>query len=521
MLQHGAGGEAAGQAVGQAVGEVMIWGSIRLNIQAMRHDMKCFLRRSVQVCLLIFFATTAVGCWGLGEGIHTSRDEGKSTSRFRYEYEMIPNAVVMREDTEPRWQLGRYVFVRGADKVLVISRITSWSDTATKKQRESGDIPDMKDQILERLWITIPQATAVGQELDLHALSYRFMASYDRGIVGDAQFARPFRVLGNVRVLSEEDGKVHMRIRIRLTTDQTTAWEIFENDIVVPDMPDGRYAKQATPDAVIYPLSRPGEVPTTGMTPVKVTPEMTGPSVSSEALANPAGDANNSNDAPAGQTPAANQAANPAVPPAMTDGKAEGKTDANNDAKAAAEAGAEPPVLQADGKEYKPENETAALAGKWYSRTPARELFVQLNPDSQFVISIGLPATVPAVIKGEWRLRSGYVVLHIKSMRVGKDNQMALRKDNPYAMLKLHWTNENTVVLNGDLPSPTGRAGRYEVRRADYPDMLFIPAQTYIPNSPEPRYIGEAPAGPTDKAQSVDQPVAPDKAAGETKDQSQ
>lgn len=453
--------------------------------------MKRFLLRKTMVSLLVIWAMTSVGCWGLSEGIHVSRDAGKSTSRFRYEFEMIPNAVVMREDTEPRWQLGRYVFVRGADRILVVSRITSWSETATKKQRESGDIPDMKDQILERLWITIPQGTAVGQELDLHALSYRFLASYDQGNVADEQFARPFRALGNVRVVEEGDDYMKMRIRLRVTTDLTTAWDINEDDINVPVTPNGRNAKQAEPDAVIYSLSRPGELPSTGLTPVQITPEMSGGATKADPMTQPA--------TPANGAEGGNDQAN-TTPPAMTNGEQDANPDkaAGTDAQANAAQG--DAAAEAGKEVFTPKDEGETVKGKWYSRTQASELFLQLNEDGSFIHSAARPHAVPAVVKGEWRVRGGYLVLHIKSIVVGKVNHMKSRKDNPYAMLKMNWSDTNRVVMDGDMPAMGGMGGRYEVRRAEFPDMSFIPAMTYLPDSPEPRYVGEEPAKDEEKA---------------------
>lgn len=467
--------------------------------------MKRFLLRMTQISLLVVCAFATMGCWGLGEGIHTSRDSGLSTSRFRTEYEVIPNAVVMREDTEPRWQLGRYVFVRGADQVVVISRITSWSDNATKRQRKSGDIPDMKDQILERLWITIPQGTEVGQELDLHALSYRFLASYDRGNVGDEQFARPFRVLGNIRITEIGEGYVRMRVRIRLTSDLTTAWEIFENDLKTPLAPDGKYGKQAEPDAVIYSLSRPGELPTPGLTPVQMTPEMTQtPSSAGPLKVTPEtpGTANN-----AATEEARKAAAAAAAPPAMLGSNlndAQPPVNPADPAKPAVEAA--PAAVDAN----KPADETAAVKGKWYSRTPAWEVFVQLNDDGSFVHSAARPLAVPAVVKGEWRVRGGYLVLRIQSLTIEGKSHMAMRKDNPYAMLKLQWDNDNTVIMDGDMPGPNQMNARYEMHRAEFPDMNFIPAITYRPDSPEPRYVGK-PNAAAQPAEASD--AAPDAAS--------
>lgn len=429
--------------------------------------MKCFSKRAFQGLILTILLAGLWGC-GLGEGIHVSRDEGLSTSRFRYEFEVIPNALVMREDTEPRWQLGRYVFVKGADRVLVVSRITSWSDTATKKQRQSGDIPDIRDRMLERLWITIPHGTAVGEELDLHNLGYRFLVNYDQGNIEDEQFARPFRVLGNVRILEESETHLTVRLRVRLTTAETTAWAVFEDALKVPLMPEGRHARRASPDAVIYAVSRVGEVPFVGQRPVPISADGTVnlPEASGSVLPE-------SNQGSSGSQESA--------PEATTQ-----PADSN---------------AQAGTADSAASGEPGELPGRWYLRTPQWETYLQLNEDKTFIQMASRPQGTPLVIRGDWAMRSGYLVLTLRNYSMGSVNQnVAGGGEGQYAILQVNWVNPHTFTLDGALPGLGASREGYRFRRAIYPDLNGVPTLSYQPGSPEPAYVGEEPKPATPAA---------------------
>lgn len=433
--------------------------------------------RMIWLLALGVLVSWQAGC-GLTEGIYTARDEGQSTSQFRYQYELIPSATVMREDTQPRWQLGRYVFVRGADQVLVVSRITSWSDTASRSERDSGqNISGMKDRMLERLWITIPQGAAIGEELDLHALSSRFMVNYDRGDIGDKQFAHPFRALGNIRILSENKDSATIRLRLRLTTDQTTAWEVFEDSIKVSKTLEGHFAKQADAGSILFAVSRPGEIPTAGIMPVPVTAEMTSPkAVESRPPATAV--------QPADTQPSVSQAA---IDQAIANANLASQT---------------PPATQpsstdsatVQGDQSPSEKPVNPMIGKWYNRSVAWEVYLQLRADGSFIHSASRPQGVPIISTGQWQIRSGYLVLQVKSLMAGQTDQMKLRQDNPYALLKINWKNNNTVELAGDMPPPDMNQKSYNMRRAVYPDLNLIPPSAYRPGEPAPLLV-ETPNG--------------------------
>ena len=90
--------------------------------------------------LAIGVATLALaGCgWGLTEGLNPGRKVDPTTAQFRLESELIPNSSLAREDTSPDWQGGRYAFTNGADRLLVISRITSYEEVDPKTEKPLG-----------------------------------------------------------------------------------------------------------------------------------------------------------------------------------------------------------------------------------------------------------------------------------------------------------------------------------------------------------------------------------------------
>jgi hypothetical protein len=259
-------------------------------------------------------------------------------------------------------------------------------------------------------------------------------------------------------------------------------------------------------------------MPSVGMTPVKVTPEMASAKVEPSAI--PAApqaqdDTNQQTGQPDGQLPKAGDAQNDSghgkadtgkvlpPPPMPTES---GKQPAPPVSPATPGADKAGETAQGQGAAEQAEVKPGEMAGKWYNRSPAWEVFLQLGDDGSFIHSASRPNAVPVVIKGDWRLRSGYLVLHIKSFMVGKNDQMSLRKDNPYAMLKLIWKDDNTVVMDGDMPAPGSVVGGYLMHRAKYPDLNFIPAMSYLPSSTPPVFVG---AGETDTSAAATTQPAP------------
>lgn len=174
------------------------------------------------------------------------RDDGPSTALFRIETEYLPNAVVVREETTPKWPLGRYAFKRGADSVLVISRITSFGEKLGKKQAEEGIIPNRYDKVLERVWITLSLDTAIGEELDLELLERRFQVVYDEGEVDGDIFVQPNRVLGTIMLLEENEGNLVVDIDMVVETKRMPSWSVRNHRLSIPASYLGVRARPAT-----------------------------------------------------------------------------------------------------------------------------------------------------------------------------------------------------------------------------------------------------------------------------------
>ena len=117
-----------------------------------------------------------------------------STAEFRIEAELVTRAELVRVDTSP-FPHGRFAFRRGADHLLVITRITSFATDG------SGNLHRRQDAIKERVWITIPFGAPMGHELSLEKLEQMFNAGYDREARQDGDVGyliRPNKTTGRV-----------------------------------------------------------------------------------------------------------------------------------------------------------------------------------------------------------------------------------------------------------------------------------------------------------------------------------
>ncbi len=228
---------------------------------------------------LLVAAGWLAGC-DVIQGYHRTRDDGPSTSQFRYEVEFVPNAVLVREDTSPHWQLGRYAFKRGADRLLVISRITSFAEKLTKRQINRGQVSSRYDKNLERVWITIPLGIPIGEELDLKELEWDFLIGYDEGDLDTGlMYTQPNRVLGKLKLLEERPDEVVIAIDMVVEPQKKPRWDGFHKVITVPVTPNGVRATPVRDDLagqwlIENPPPRSTPTPTIGHTPPQaVTPE--------------------------------------------------------------------------------------------------------------------------------------------------------------------------------------------------------------------------------------------------------
>ncbi len=186
------------------------------------------------------------------QGMHHVRDDGPSTAEFRNEAEFIPNAVLVREDTSPKWQLGRYAFKRGADRLLVISRITSFAEkesgsrSRNRRNTNANSTPKRYDQILERVWISLELGVETGKRLDLDMLQQKFRVGYDEGPIDGEMYVQPNRVIGQLTLVEEGPNIVVIDISMRVKPIRLPAWE-YSGVISVPVTPAGVRAKAVQP----------------------------------------------------------------------------------------------------------------------------------------------------------------------------------------------------------------------------------------------------------------------------------
>ena len=158
-------------------------------------------------------------------GVWLPKRAGPSTDQSRVEMEFIPSAELVRENTAPRWALGRFAFQHGPNGLLVVSNITSFADELAEQAKKEVE-PKRIDRILERLWVTIPLGTTVGETLRLEDLEARFLIGYDAGLIGDDQFVQPSRVSGTVRLTKESADHVVIDVDIFVQSTRYRPWRV-------------------------------------------------------------------------------------------------------------------------------------------------------------------------------------------------------------------------------------------------------------------------------------------------------
>ncbi|MAE66311.1 MAG: hypothetical protein CMJ18_18735 [Phycisphaeraceae bacterium] len=148
---------------------------------------------------------------------------------------MVPRAVLAHEDTSPRPQ-GRFGFKRGADHLLVVTRITSVAQKNGRTQRS--------DRYHERVWITVPFGAALGTELSVKELEERFLVGYDRNERGEGFFIRPNRTTGKLTIREMDDESAVVDLDILVAPPSWQSWRVRET-VTVPVTETGMLATPA------------------------------------------------------------------------------------------------------------------------------------------------------------------------------------------------------------------------------------------------------------------------------------
>ncbi|MCE9590757.1 MAG: hypothetical protein K8S99_09560 [Planctomycetes bacterium] len=362
--------------------------------------------------LLVLTAMFTTAC----EGVWQARSDGPTTSQTRREYEWVPNAALARQDTSPILN-GRYVFVPGADRLLVISQITSWADRPPKgKEEEYKDRPlPQKDRQMERVWITIPFDAQVGQELKLEDIEDKFLAGYDRGDIERGMFIEADRLRGFVRVMEIRPTEVVVNLEMLVECKGPT-WSVHDV-LTVPIRPDGLRAGRATTDRVTK----------LGHTSVSIAP----PAAVSSPSPSPT-------PVPAAVAPKADAAAAPVAPVAVDP------------------------------------NEDPRLIGKWEGLTNNYNIKYQFGADGRFY-SATTPRTgekkIAIVAGGRYELRGDTIILRIDTYTSSGRDLRSLLQNN--TMVLRHTYDGDALTLSGDLEQGHGPI-KARLEKGHYDDLKAL-----------------------------------------------
>ncbi|NJL32454.1 MAG: hypothetical protein HC898_13020 [Phycisphaerales bacterium] len=182
------------------------------------------------------------GC-GIDAGFNPAPDERATSAVFRTELEWVPNARMVREDTMPRWQAGRFAFVRGSDQLLVFTHFTSLAEWDKRKET----FANRRDHAMERLWIQIPEGTRLGDVLDAERLEARYMVGYDAGLISDGQFIEPWKATGSLVLLEDHPDRVVVHANLLIAPKRRPTWSV-QGIFDVAKHAQGIHAKPLPPD---------------------------------------------------------------------------------------------------------------------------------------------------------------------------------------------------------------------------------------------------------------------------------
>ena len=360
------------------------------------------------------------------QGIHNPRAVEPSTARTRVEAELIPNAQRIREDTTPRWQLGRYAFERGADRLLVVSRITSFEIQPTASQKRKGMKPKRVDKILERVWVTIPLGTQLNEELKLEKLEERFLIGYDEGEVNGEMWVQPNRVLGKVMLLNERADTADVLVDMDVEPKRLPSWSV-KGILTVPITRDGLRATMQNDDllAEYRRIGSNSGKSASGKDKEAASTSATPPATTTKPLVV--------------DTP-------PPPPPTM-----------------------ETPVKPDPDQEDATVSAGPSVTGRWEGKASRLRVWYQFDPNGTSVYATKRPAAPPAMRYGRYEIQGNVVVLNILKFVVGDVDHYHHVADDPYRTYRFS-RSDNTLTLQGDLSELTS-ANQIQLTKSRFEDM--------------------------------------------------
>ncbi|MEX2215450.1 MAG: hypothetical protein WD768_15055 [Phycisphaeraceae bacterium] len=372
--------------------------------------------------VLSVFAMT--GCWALPMG---PGDHGATTDTYEVEMEYLPNARLVHEDTSPHWPLGRHAFVKGTDRIVVVTRITSYFDKSNMGKPVAGSDRRRK---AERVWITIPGELPLGQAFKLEDIEDLHITGYDvSNLDTKGYFLGPALLLGYIRLDAVNDDRVlvhfDMQVRPGMRAFPANDWAVVgEHKIDV--YPDGRHATKAiSRDLAVVPEPEP--VPPG---PVSVNPDPNVPNPDPVKPVNP-------------------DAVKPVNPDAL---------------------------VIAQPKVEKP------ITGRWVCDTPKFEYRFQFDEGGKFIFAHtkgnGITDNdAPGMNYGTFEVKqtksSEWVVMLVDRCLFDDKNYLKeIYGDKPQLMLKVEW-DKDQLVLTGELPVNNNKLTRLVLTPAEFKDMNF------------------------------------------------
>ncbi len=422
------------------------------------------------VMALLALLVSLAGCdSGVLSGVHDPYGgKRKADITYRLEYELVTEAQLLREDTSPEWQLGRFAFKRGVDNLLVISHLASYP----RMDPKGKTVVERYDQTLERVWITLPLGTEVGQTLKIENLESQFLTGYDVGEISSGKmYAMPHKLMGKITIMDNKDDAIVLGLDIGVEPTRLLTWGVNDR-VQVPKTRNGLRATMAQtpyealaeqtpatqrPGTEITPLppGNPGNPGTPGVTPGTPGVEPTGPRIGPIT---------------------------PEIPGATgSSGTGEPNT-------------AGPGVLASQVK---------TAVGQWTAKTPRYEYRFQFNPDGTFIYASTRTggSFAPGMKYGTWEERDNYLTLKITRYEIdGQDHMKFI--DVPLLALKQTWKGSD-MLLTGDLRDREGE-GTLQLDKTTYPDM----AKTLPPRGGQPEAADPAKAQGADPANPASPEVA-------------
>jgi len=367
-------------------------------------------------CLMSLLATlTLTGCTGVWTGSTMPDPDNSSVSTERIEIELIPNAKLVREDTSPRWPLGRYAFDKGVDHLLVISRITALRPTELGSNKKQ----ELRDHTIERVWLTIPYGTDMGQQIKLEDLEQEFLAGYDAGNLGDGAFIQPIRLQGYIQLIDLKDSTAVADINVLIEPQRLPTWNVRGYFDAVPVAKEGLQAKRV--DAARQLAVRPPRAGTNSLT--RTTPQTI----------------DNTSDA---STDVATT-----DQPDTADGAGNG----------------EPP------EQVPSIDDNDPLAGKWRGQSPSFEVRLQIipSPEPRFAMaSYTRNSPQPLLREGQYRVKGDYLILQVERL----ENARNPAAEPSHLVLRMKLEPDN-LTLDGNFGAREG-AMRMVMQRGEFADML-------------------------------------------------